>query len=548
MGTPALGRVGIALESLSLGGGLQQLLPPTPVAASLSLTTQPASAGMRLYIAVWGQTASGSLAVTGTDPSGNAASEVISSIPVAPTGYGVQSAQVADFEWVTVQVFGAVNANGITTTGLTGGMIQIWGIPVAAFALPAIFDAERKVEKRSPNEHRGIRDVHTRLIQTKVEASVSVEQDFYADGSLWLPYMAVKSTPSVATLPATPVTLKSSAPVSTTPVSLTTQPTPPGMLLQFVLTGVGASGSISITGTSARTGQTVSETIAVPNVASQTVTSVNVYSAVASNGIAFTGMTGGTVTINGIFGYQLDFKADTSVAPQIYYSATFEFFGGTDSRVFPFTYLEEVTLEGGADKELKVTGKGVAQDDLPIGDRTNAVLNGFRTASLSQPLEIPLAGWQTTIFIDPWSNAPGTTQFMDLLDWKLTIKTGQKGLRTATNSMRYNRVYAAKREITLEATVDLTNIQEREQWRQGLRRLWQIQIIGPYIGSVSGTPLYKGWTITLPVWYESFKEEAAPTAESVTAKIGALAEFNPVLGYSCWIRAISHLPLTFATP
>jgi len=60
--------------------------------------------------------------------------------------------------------------------------------------------------------------------------------------------------------------------------------------------------------------------------------------------------------------------------------------------------------------------------------------------------------------------------------------------------------------------------------------------------------LYKGWTITLPVWYESFKEETAPTAESVTAKIGALAEFNPVLGYSCWIRAISHLPLTFATP
>ena len=534
MGTPALGKINLKLESLSLGGGEQALLSATAVAASLSLANQPNYLS-RLYISVWGNTTIGTVSLAGKDLNGNALTETIpptGSIPVPSSGSAEgQSSQVDDYEYVSVNVYASINASGVTTTGLTGGIIEIWGITgdVTGYALPAVLDAEKKIGQKSPNESRGLIDLHTRILQTTVIADISkIEQDFYPS-QIWPLAMAVASDPALSTVPSSPTVLLASTLV-TALSTLTTQPTAPGMILQFIVTGASAKGSVTVTGTiNGVAGQ--QEVVAMTG--NGTYNTLNVFSAVSA--VAGSGLTSGSVAINGYYIEVFDFKADASSL----YTAVAEWFTGTDSRVYPLIAASEVSLDGKVDDEVKWSMKAEAQDELPIGDRTTNPLNTSRITSLSEPTEIAMSGWQVFVYVDAISGTPGTTQFYDLLEYKLTMKPNLMLKRTATNRQQPNRVWRKKREFTLEGTVDLTNIAEKEQFRQGQRRWWYFLFQGPYVGMSGGSPVYEQWVFYLPVVYETWKDDAGPDKEAVTGKFTARCEYNSAAGYAfrCTVQA-----------
>jgi hypothetical protein len=534
MGTPALGKLNLKLESLSLGGGEQVLMPPTVIGASQSLTNQP-NLPSRLYLSLWGNTATGTITLTGKDQNGNALGETIPPtglIPVAPSGaLEGQSSQVADYEYVSMNTYASINANGITATGLGSPIAEIWGITgdLSGYALPAVLDADKKIGQKSPNENRGIAYAHTRILQTVVSAEVSkLEQDFYPS-QIWPLAMGVSSDPALSTIPATPASLLA-ATLITSLSNVTTQPSAPGQILQLVVTGASAKGTITVTGTiNGVSGQ--QEVVSMSG--NGTYNTLNVFSAVSA--LSGTGLTGGSLAVGGYFVETMDFKLDGSAL----YSAVMEWFTGTDSRVYPLTIASEITLDGKADGEVMWSLKGESQDELPIGDRTTAPMLASRITNLSEPMEIAMAGWQVFVYVDPITGTPGTTQFYDLLDYKIIIKPNQLLKHTATNRQQPNRVWRKKGEVTFEATVDLTNIVEKEQFRTGQRRWWYLLFQGPIVGISGGVPVYEQWAFYLPLVYETWKDDAGPDKEAVTGKLTARCEYNTAAGYPfrCTVQA-----------
>src|SRR5689334_11471380 len=147
MGTSALGTLGVVLENLNSPGIVQ--LYNGAVSASFSLTTQPSgSTGMRLLVIVQGNTATGTVSIAGTVLSGSSP-ETTPTIPIPPAG---QNSLVSAYEYVTVNVYSAVNASGVTTTGLTNGVITIYGIQAAKYLIPSIADIEKDFDYFVPKE------------------------------------------------------------------------------------------------------------------------------------------------------------------------------------------------------------------------------------------------------------------------------------------------------------------------------------------------------------------------------------------------------------
>ena len=131
MGTPALGKIGIRLESLTNPPG-ELLIVPASSGTPLSATTQPMSAGMRLRVQVWANSTSGTVSILGT-VGGSPVTEVSPTIPIAP--FATQGQLVNIYEYTTTNVFTAISASGITTTGLTNAVIRIVGIAASSVAL-----------------------------------------------------------------------------------------------------------------------------------------------------------------------------------------------------------------------------------------------------------------------------------------------------------------------------------------------------------------------------------------------------------------------------
>lgn len=535
MPTAAKGGIGIVLENLS-GQGLVSLLASTPITSSMSLANQPTgSTGMRLLVYIYGQ-ASGTITFAGKDINGNNVTEGPIAVPATPIG---QNALVSKWEYETKQIFGSINASGITTTGLTSGSIIVQGVPAAKFLLPGSMKAKKKYEKYSPNEHRNLLDRDTRVLQLVNKTTLDdITQILYPENSLWVAYMLCGSVPTITTLPASPTALLAATAVGN--LSLTTQPTFPGMALQLVVAGSSATGSITLTGLD-QFGNAATETITCAAGGSNgngTYYSTKIYSAINASSVACTGLTSGTVAVNGVFGWKYVFTPG-----DVIYSATFEKYTGVDSYSLPFAMLEEGTFEYGMDKELKFTGKGIAQDRIVIGDRTAAAFSDSRITALGQPSDLGMVGWSGLCYIDTSVGAVPTTQFGDLLEGKIAIKNPLKPGYTLTNSQNYNRVTRGKREATFDCKLDLTNVLQLEQYRQNLVQYITFAFYGTPIGGGNS----KTWQFTFPFRWDDFDIVSTPDMERVEATANGRAEYDSGLGGSYKITIINQTPPTYTS-
>lgn len=539
MGTSAIGTLGIVLESLSSPGLV--VLYSGAVASTLSLTTQPSgSTGMRLLVHVEGNTATGTVAIAGTVISGSSP-ETTPTIPIPPAG---QNSVVTAFEYVTTNVYSAVNSNGVTCTGITNGIITIYGIPAAKYLVPSIADIEKDFDYHIPKENRGVLDAETSMQQKLIKVQVSkIEQALYPENSLYLGYMGIESTPGTATIPASPTTLKASAAVSGGPFSLTSQPTTPGMVLIFTVTGSSATGTIGITGTD-NMGIAATETITANAGGSNgngTYYSTKVYSAVGSGGVAFTGLTSGSCAITGVFGWQYTFTPDAAAL----YTAALEWYTGTDSHAVPYGFGTDVEIDFGVDKEVKVSFKGGAQDKLPIGSRATDPLSASRVVALSQPTDLPVIGWQTAIYIDALTGTPATTAYSDVIEGKISIKVPQKPTCTTTTTQRFSRLYRQQRSVSASATIDFVNMTRYEQWRKNIGEYIAFRFYGAYIGNDSGTLYNKSWTWIFPAQYSKFKEDTSK--ENVTVALECKGIYNASAGYSHRLVVVNQQPPNYTS-
>jgi hypothetical protein len=534
MPTPAKGQIGLVLENPN-SPGEQPLLPATSIAASMSLTNQPTgSTGMRLLIWIYGHTASGTITIAGKDINNNSQTEGPINVPVPPAG--AQSAFVAKWEYETNDIFGSVNASGITTTGLTNGTIVILGIQAPKYMIAATLKSKAKYDVYRPNEHRSTFDKNTKSIQlVKKVALDELKTALYPRESVWVGYCAFGTLPTITTLPASPTSLLAATAVAAS-MSLTTQPTAPGMGLILTVASSTATGTVGIAGIDPL-GNAQSETInanAGGSNGNGTYYSTKIYKSVNASGITTTGLTTGTLAVTGVYGWQYVWQPGDAL-----YTAGLEKWTGVDTFSMPWTYFDEWTFELAAEKELMVTSKGLAQDRTVIGDRTVTTLATSRAASLGSPTDLPLAGWQTLVYLDTLAGNIPTTPFADMEELKMVFKNPATPRWTLTNTQNYNRLNRAKREVELDCKLDLTNVLQLEQYRQfGLQYL-TFQFIGPSIGG----GFNEQWQFSFPVRYDDFDMESMPEGTNVPATVKLTPELDTVgLGSSYKVTVITQMP------
>lgn len=530
--TAAKGSINIMLEGTS---GEQVLLVPTAVGATMTGISAPTgSTGMRLHIKITNWTASGSFTINGTGTPGNSETVTVA----APTLQQTQSAQMASFEYVSTNSYTAVT--NITTTGITNGILSVGGIQAGKFQVPAVMKSQTKPKVYSPNEHNTLIERDKKILQTVNETTIDeLKQDIYADLSLWWAYMMLGS-PTIATIPASPTSLKATTAVSGSPLSLTTQPTAPGMLLILTITSAGGSGTVGLAGTN-QYGQSVSETVTCSG--SGTFYSSNVYSAVNASGVTITGLTGGSIAITGVYGWSLTFLSSANK-----YTAAIEWYDGVGSWTHPFSFLTDGDFDVKVESEATLSCKGIAQNKLAIGDRTTTPLSGTsRITSIGTSLaDMPMVGWQTKVYMDAVTGTPLTTAYADMQELKVTFKIPDEHHYTFTNNAVFNRAYAAKRECTVETTLNFIDLLQYEQFRQNLKQYLAFQFLGQYIGTDSSTPYYKSWTWTLPMRSDGvFEITSDPAKAIVTAKANWRAEYDSGIGGSYKLVVVTQMPPTY---
>lgn len=538
MGNAMKGTFAWVLENLTTPGK-QLLLAQTAIAASMSLTNQPGASpatGQHLHLAITGNTAVGSVTVAGKDVNGNNISETISNIPIYNAANS-QHPNVNDFEYCTQNVYASVNANGITTTGLTNGFITIYGGQAAKILIPSEVDIDPPIyEEYDPKEHRGLVYEATNIQQGVQKVDWSVKQSLYPENSLIIPHAFASASPTVTTIPASPTVLKAATAVSTGPFGLTTAPTGPGMLLQVVVTSAGAAGTIVVVGTNPA-GQSITETIVASG--NGTFYSSNTFASVGASGISFTGLTGGSAAFNGVVAYDYVFLPAEQV-----YSLAGEDYTGTDTANITLMTPTDFELSQDVKKAVELTVKGFAQDWQAIGDRTTANMTGSRGVQLGQPLDKPLTGWQSQIFIDPVPGSGGTvgaTQFMDLNTLKLAVKTPAEPEYNATNSQLMTGVYRNQIGGTIDLSINFKNLVQAENFRTNGKMILVIKYLGPVLGTNAGSLVQKAWIFYVAAKYKAVKRKRAG---KVTADIQGTIEYEPSLGYGLKIEVICTQPPT----
>jgi hypothetical protein len=527
MGTGMKGTLAIGLENLNLQGK-QPLLAQTAITATMSLTSQGVFgvAGCRYHVIVFGNTTTGSVTLTGLDVNGNAQNETISNIPIQSVGG--QHPLVNDFEFGSVNVYRSINASGVTTTGLANGFIVIYGCQAPKILVPSEWDADEKYEEYSPKEHRGLVYQDTNVQQTVKTVDWQLKQSLYTENSLYVPYAALNSAPTITTIPASATVLKAATAVSTGPFGLTTQPTAPGQLLQAIVTGSSAVGTIVIAGTNSL-GQATTETIVANGNGTNgngTYYSSNSFSAVNTTGISFTGLTAGSAAFNGVFALDYVFLPSDSI-----YTLCAEDFDGTDSSILSMLVATDLEISQDVKKAVEITLKGFSQDLIPIGDRTTTNMLVTRVLQLGQPLDKPLTGWQSLIYIDPVpgvGGTPGTTQFMDLNTLKLAIKLPADPEFNATNSQIMTGFYRDQISGSFTMTINFKNLLQYEQFRQNGIQVFVIKYLGPVLGTNAGALVQKAWIFTIAAKYKAVKRKRG---KKVEADIEGIMQYEPSLGY-----------------
>jgi len=530
--TAAKGTVNLMLETAN---GEQLALATQAVSATMTGIAAPVgSTGVRYHIKITNWTTSGSITVTGT---GTPASTETYNI-AAPTAQQTQSAQLASNEYVTVNAYTAIT--NITSTGLSNATITVYYIQAGKFQIPSILKSQRKPKVYSPNEHNTLIERDKKIVHLINETSIDeLKQDVYGDLSLWWPYMMM-GAPTIASIPATPTSIVASTPVtagSPATFSSPSAPTAPGMRLIITVSSYTVTGTITITGTVNGIAGT-SEVITVSGAG--TLYSSNVYSAISS--IANASYTA-TIVITGAFGWQLTFLSSANK-----YTAAIEWYDGVGSWTHPFSFFTEGDFDIKALTEATLTAKGMAQDKLPLGDRTTTPLSGTnRIASIGTDLsDEPLVGWQTVLYLDAITGSPLTTTWVDVQELKVSLKTPDEHHYTFTNSQNFNRAYAVKRECTVDTTINFIDLLQWEQFRQNLKQYLSFQFLGQYIGTNAGTNYFKSWTWTLPIRSDGvFDISSDPSKGIVTAKASFRSEYDTGIGAAYKLVVVTSKPPTY---
>jgi hypothetical protein len=533
--TAAKGQVGLMIET---NNGEQTLLATTAIVASLTSFTAPTgSTGMKLHIIIAGWTASGTVTITGV---GSPANTEVITVPVPPVQQ-LQSLNIATWEYVSVNNYTAITSVACSAPLVTGGgTIAVKGIQASKYLIPVTgFHSGRKAPAYSPNEHTGLMARDKRLIQTTTNGTIDTwSSDMYGDLSIYWAYLMLGTPTSYPSIPASPTVLLAASTIVAT-VPLTTQPTAPGMILTIVVTSYSSTPStLTINGTSYGRVVTPAETIVING--NGTYYSANVYSAVTS----ITSVISTTnIAINGVFGWNPVFTEELTRP-----TCALEHFDGNGSYIHPFVAATDGTVVyNGKSSQTMLTIKGVTQDKLPIGDRTTNPLNVNRITSLGIPFaDIPIASWQTQIYLDPITGTAGTTIYLEVDDITVSVKCPTEVHWTFNNSQEFTRAYPIKPEATADLTLDITSLLQFEQFRQNLKQYLVVKSVGEYIGTNSGTIYYKGWTWTIPGRFDGeFETEGDPSKGNTFAKPKWRAEYSTELGAAYQLSIITRVPPTY---
>jgi hypothetical protein len=520
---------------------------------------------MRLLIDVRGNFATGTITVTGKDFT-QAIGALVNSTPTIPIAGTAANQQ--PYEYVTPGVYSTIDASGVAVTGLTGGVVRIWGIVAASTHVPAMLETpEEKIEKHSPEEQRGTLSRHTNFKNlNKVVDLGKFDQDLYLDNCAeWFGRSVIGNSPTQVTIPASPTVLKTTTAVATFPVSLTTQPNTigPGSILELVVTASSAVGTVTITGTNIL-GQTISETVicGLPAAANGNGTfyTQQVFASVNASGVALgSGLTGGSVAINGIIGIQETYQVGLAGvgAGDVLRPLVVEQYTGVDALTHPLSFFEEVTIEGASEgKENKISCKGGCQDQLAIGDRTVANMENITgnvpfgsvggLSQIWQPFDVGLGGWQTTWFIDPLSGTAGTTAYSQVLDWKISFKNPRTRNYPAVNSQRLQSITRKQREVEIELTILFEDLVQYEKYRQNVKQLLRAQFVSHvYMGTTGSVIYFKNWTFDFPAKLVEAKRDSTKL-ERVEAKVKFMTEYTDSLGYEIKLVKQVQLPPNYA--
>lgn len=514
--------------------GEQLLAASQNVAATLSLTTQPdslaATTGMQLHFYIQGNTASGTIVITGTKVGGGAQTSATYHVAAAPQnnqGYT---------EFTTSEVWETVGSGGIAITTIANGTVTVYGSIAGKYLIPLDLESEEKIAKFSPQDKRGLLFKNFRVTQlTKGVEISSLKQALYGGiSSLLWPYLLIGNTPVIANSNNT--TLLASTSVAAT-MTLTTAPKAPGMFFVFAVTGNTASGTIVLNGTD-NYGNAVTETITATSAATQTLYSQHRYSALTSPGtneFTTTGLTSASIAVTGTFGFVYTWTYDGITNPNPY-SGCWEFFDGAMGVKLPYFILQSGNIDFQKEKELAFDGKGMAQDFLIVGDPNPSTYpsgtNPF--ATLSQPTDLPMVSWPATFYLDTLPGTPFTTQIGEFLTFKFGFDNQQEFFYSGDGAQRPQAITRkGQPDFTFDATVVFQSYQEAVSYFKPNQKLAAgVQFQGAWLGTTTGNvQVFENWQLTLPVKIDSYKRDA--TKNPIEVAIKQMSEYDFVsLGYA----------------
>jgi hypothetical protein len=292
------------------------------------------------------------------------------------------------------------------------------------------------------------------------------------------------------------------------------------MKLIMLVTGAGASGSVALAGLD-RFGNAQSETVTMSG--NGTYYSSLIYSAINASGVTVTGLTSGSIAITGVYAWNRSFLP--AINP---FTQALEWFTGSASFTAPFVAYSDFEFAFDVKKDFTLKATGIAQDMLPIGDRTTVGLTTSRVNPLAQPTDKPNAAWACNVYIDPISGTAGTTQFGDMQSGSLKVSNPLEGVHTLTNRQVYQQVSRGKWSAMLDAVLVFTSLLQMEQFRQDNKQ-WVQLVFGAR--SVGGGNIQQ-IIFVLPFKFTKFEPTSNPTDKYPTVAISGIAEYEPAIGAS----------------
>jgi hypothetical protein len=154
-------------------------------------------------------------------------------------------------------------------------------------------------------------------------------------------------------------------------------------------------------------------------------------------------------------------------------SATLEWADGARTWVGP----------GFKGNSLTITGAANEANDLSIDLFGNDVVAGSLTGALSERVPTFFEGWQTRMYIDPFTGTPGTTPIPGVLrNWTVTINNNLARVYTADLTLAANRITSGELDMTAQLTFDAyqsRSLTEFNNWAAGTQRMVRLEFMGP---------------------------------------------------------------------